>query len=171
MTVKNTVQNTVHEVDLATWRQWYRGDESTSKVVARLAAVLDRRRLGKQRVEVLQILRTLAGESAGWKNHPAVRMWRGWEHALIDYGLAVCAEWRHRGYEDSCGRRIAQLGSQFHHQGRPPRPPWLGDELFHLSHRSNLLRKEPAWYRPAWPDDPDDLPYAWPLEAREGCER
>jgi hypothetical protein len=40
---------------------------------ARSAAVLDRQRLGKQRVEAMQILRVLAGETAGWGNHPAVR--------------------------------------------------------------------------------------------------
>lgn len=61
------------------------------------AAVLDRQRLGKQRVEVMQILRALAGETIGWKNHPAVRMWRGSEYALIVYGLAVCHEWVGRG--------------------------------------------------------------------------
>ena len=41
------------------------------------ARVLDRQRLGKQRVEVLQILQTLLGESTGWRNHPCVRMWKG----------------------------------------------------------------------------------------------
>src|SRR4051794_10899397 len=42
------------------------------------AAVLDDRRLGKQRVETMQVLRALVFPSyRGWKNHPATRMWRG----------------------------------------------------------------------------------------------
>ena len=39
------------------------------------AQVLDRRRLGKQRVEALQVLRGLIVPGYGWRRHPAVRMW------------------------------------------------------------------------------------------------
>ncbi|MER3453404.1 MAG: cytoplasmic protein, partial [Chloroflexota bacterium] len=42
-------------------------------------------------------------------------------------------------------------------------PPWLGNEALHRSHRSSLVRKDPAWYRPRFPDVPDDLPYVWPV--------
>ena len=39
----------------------------------------------------------------------------------------------------------------------------LGDPLFHRSHQSALLRKDPSFYRPLFgPDVPDDLPYVWP---------
>lgn len=127
------------------------------------AYVLDRLRLGKQRLEVLQILRALAGESRGWRNHPAARMWSGWEHLLIDYGLAVCTEWRGRGYADSCARKIAEFDLQFHAQRDGRAPWWLGDEAFHLSHRSNLVRKKPDWYGPVWPRVPNNLPYVWPV--------
>jgi hypothetical protein len=41
-------------------------------------------------------------------------------------------------------------------------PSWLGDEAFHLSHRSALVRKDPDFYRPLFRDVPDDLPYVWP---------
>ena len=44
--------------------------------------MLDHRRLGKQRVEVLQILRALTRERYGWKSHPVVRMWAGYDEAL-----------------------------------------------------------------------------------------
>jgi hypothetical protein len=37
------------------------------------ARILDYRRLGKQRVEAWQILRSLDGITKGWSNHPAVR--------------------------------------------------------------------------------------------------
>jgi predicted RNase H-like HicB family nuclease len=49
---------------------------------AECARVLDDRRLGKQRVEVLQIARAITVPGYGWRHHPAVRMWRGYEEAL-----------------------------------------------------------------------------------------
>ena len=60
---------------------------------AETAAVLDRRRLGKQRVEVLQILRALTREDYGWRSHPAVLMWKGYEEALGAYGRAIVDAW------------------------------------------------------------------------------
>jgi hypothetical protein len=43
-----------------------------------------------------------------------------------------------------------------------PKPPWLGLEIYHASHRSNLLRKDPVWYgKFGWIESPD-LPYYWP---------
>jgi hypothetical protein len=42
-------------------------------------------------------------------------------------------------------------------------PRWLGDEDFHLAHRSALVRKDPEHYRRLFPDVPDDLPYVWPV--------
>src|SRR4051812_49870546 len=43
------------------------------------AEVLDPKRLGKQRVETLQVLRGLTLPTYGWRHHPAVKMWRGYE--------------------------------------------------------------------------------------------
>lgn len=123
------------------------------------ARVLDRARLGKQRVETLQILQTLAGKSSGWTNHPAVKMWRSYEGYLIEYGIAICDEWIARGYADTCRGKIISLATEF-----PWRiPPWLGSEILHASHRSNLLRKSPEHYRQYWPNDPDNLGYYWPV--------
>jgi hypothetical protein len=61
------------------------------------ARVLDWRRLGKQRVECMQILNALHGTSKGWVNHPAVRMWRGYEDALETYQSFMIEEWVRRG--------------------------------------------------------------------------
>jgi hypothetical protein len=44
-------------------------------------------------------------------------------------------------------------------------PPWLGEPAVHVSHRSALLRKDPVYYRPFFPTEPDDLPYVWPPAA------
>lgn len=139
---------------------------------AESARVLDARRLGKQRVEALQILRALTWPTYGWKHHPAVVMWKGFEEALGAYGVVVCAEWVARGHGDTCqatmAADLAAAGVRV-----PPRtqaelaavgglPPWLGDEAVHRSHRSALLRKDPAWYGRFFDDVGDDLPYVWP---------
>ena len=122
------------------------------------ARILDDVRLGKQRVEAYQIIRTLDGVTKGWRNHPAVRMWRGHEAVLIRYGLVICAEWEARGYADTVREKLG-----VHHRPDGAQPPWLGDPTFHASHRSNLLRKDPAWYgRFGW-TEPPDLPYVWPV--------
>ena len=128
------------------------------------ARVLDRKRLGKQRLEVIQILSTLSGASTGWSNHPAVRMWYGNERSLSLYGLVVCDEWIARGYVDNCRTRI-QL---FYHRyaAQTSVPHWLGDRDFHRSHQSNLLRKLPSHYRQYWPDVPNNLPYVWPTASK-----
>jgi hypothetical protein len=131
---------------------------------AESAAVLDDKRLGKQRVETLQILRALYREKYGWKRHPAVLMWQGYEAALACYGVAVCDEWIRRGRQDTCKDKILEEvleSTGTHDVCSAPRPPWLGDERLHASHRSSLLRKDPDHYGSRF-SDPDDLPYFWP---------
>lgn len=131
----------------------------------RSAECLDNRRLGKQRVEAMQILMTLLDASRGWQNHPAVRMWRGCEYALGLYGIEVCNEWRRRGFKDTCKEKIIALLEQLPDRVtdfRPTFPPWLGDEDFHRSHQSNLVRKDREYYGGQFPGVPDDLPYVWP---------
>lgn len=121
------------------------------------AAVLDNKRLGKQRVETLQILRALTGLSRGWTNHPATRMWRGHEAGLCAYGIAVCAEWVGRGYKDTCAEKMRLIVTP----DATDLPWWWGDQSIMESHRSNLVRKAPHLYRPRYSDVPDDLPYVW----------
>ena len=129
---------------------------------AESARALDRRRLGKQRVEGLQVLNALGKSSGGWVNHPAVRMWRGYEDALKLYILAMCREWRACGFNDSVEAQILARcpGGE---PASPPLPPWLGDPAFHLAHQSNLIRKDPDHYAPRFPGVPGDLPYVWPV--------
>ncbi len=51
------------------------------------AYFLDSKRLNKQILEGYQILNVLSGKSktGGWRNHPAVLMWRGFERGLWEY--------------------------------------------------------------------------------------
>src|SRR3954451_3124967 len=65
------------------------------------AEVLDPKRLGKQRVETLQVLRGLTLPTYGWRHHPAVKMWRGYEEALGRYALDVAEVWTGTGRADT----------------------------------------------------------------------
>jgi len=117
------------------------------------ARVLDYRRLGKQRVEAYQIIRTLSGLSSGWKHHPAVRMWLGYTDSLVEYYNTIVDEWVRRGYRNTM--------QKLSHSNCTP-PPWLGNTDFHKSHQSNLIRKNRTHYSPLFPGVPDNLPYVWP---------
>ena len=136
------------------------------------AKSLDSKRLGKQRVESKQILIALGygvGEHEGnpnsrWRHHPAVRMWRGHEFYLVDYSLAVCCEWIIRGYRDTLHDQFHRLWTRLGMaKDTWHRPEWIGDENFHASHRSNLLRKLPDHYSQFGWTEPDDLEYVWPV--------
>ncbi|HEY0581872.1 MAG TPA: MSMEG_6728 family protein [Chloroflexota bacterium] len=143
------------------------------------AEALDPRRLGKQRVEALQILRGLTIAGYGWRHHPAVKMWAGYEEALVRYGLEICSSWTALGrldtcestlvreLADKCGVRSVRDQEQLAATG--DLPPWLGNEELHRSHRSALLRKDPAYYAPLF-DEPPDLPYVWPASDRKPCK-
>jgi hypothetical protein len=115
------------------------------------ADCLDWRRLGKQRVECLQILNAL-DSGTGWANHPAVKMWRGYENALKCYGNTMISAWMKRGYNNNM-----PLWSH----GDVVLPPWWGGDI-HATHRSNLLRKDPTHYGQFDWSESDNLPYYWP---------
>jgi len=137
---------------------------------AECARVLDRQRLGQQRVEALQIFNALQSTTHGWRNHPAVTMWRGHEIALCAYGLAMCHEWASRGYTDNLGRnfadRIKQLsgGSLDEVIAKLVYPAWWGDDRIHSSHRAALLCKDRKHYSQfGWQEQPV-LNYVWPSQ-------
>ena len=136
------------------------------------ARALDTRRLGKQRVEALQVLRAITVPGYGWRHHPVVRMWRGHEEALACYGLAICREWCRRGHGDTCDTKIrdevAALGvtsvrSQAELAEAGALPPWLGDAAFHRSHQASLLCKDAEWYGPQFPGVDPEPAYVWPV--------
>ncbi|WP_409329120.1 MSMEG_6728 family protein [Trujillonella humicola] len=139
---------------------------------AESARLLDSPRLGKQRVETLQVLRALELPDYGWVSHPVTRMWRGRTPALVAYGLAMVRIWRERGFADSTYTLIGEFAPDVVDTPQEDLaragllPSWLGDPALHLSHRSNLLAKEPEFYRPLFTErfgsEPDDLPYVWP---------
>ena len=134
----------------------------------RSAQILDIPRLGKQRVETVQVVRSLELYDYGWSTHPAVRMWRGHTPALVRYGLDVAEVWTQGGRADTTAAMIAEFAPDVGARTQADMatdglmPPWLDDDRFLLSHRSALVRKDPDRYRPLFGDVPDDLPYFWP---------
>jgi hypothetical protein len=131
----------------------------------RSAQCLDDKRLGKQRVEVLQILNAMSQRSGGWYNHPATRMWRSHPMSLVKYGMIVCRVWTARGFNDTCYAKIRRMSHEpIQSINLAIPPPWFGDRDFHRAHKSNLVRKNPDHYRQFFPNVPDDLEYIWPVE-------
>jgi len=118
--------------------------------------VLDYRRLGKQRVETFQVLNILLERTPtkGWRNHPVTLMWTGYESALKLYQNITIREWIRRGYNNNMSYEEIDLGTVV-------MPGWFGNEQFHRSHRSNLLRKDFKYYSQYF-DEPNDLEYYWP---------
>jgi hypothetical protein len=142
---------------------------------------LDLKRLGKQRVEVIQIVRALTVPGYAWSAHPAVLMWKGYEEALGRYGLTACDVWIEHGFADTCAVTIAAdlatagvtgIRSYQHLAEAEALPPCLFDEDLQRSHRSSLLRKDPDHYAPQFPPDtPLDLGYVWPVRSAAVIER
>ena len=120
------------------------------------AQCLDYRRLGKQRVEAWQIHQIVSGQrtTGGWINHPAVTMWRGYANALAWYYNAMVTEWVERGYKNTMLPLKVNAGCI-------EMPPFVGENAFHDSHKSNLLRKDFAFYSQYNWQVPDNLPYIW----------
>jgi hypothetical protein len=124
------------------------------KNFATSASRLDSKRLGKQRVEALQIYNIVSTNrtTGGWVNHPAVRLWREFPTALAVYHDVMIREWIFRGFKNNM---------PFLSDGSYDEPVWLGVSALHDSHRSNLLRKNYDFYSQYRWDVPNDLPYFW----------
>jgi len=129
------------------------------------AKCLDRKRLGKQRVEAKQILNALNGKSKGWVNHPAVKMWRGFEITLEVYKDVMIYEWTRRGYKNTMEYNLCLFealkfsGDKVLHLF--DYPGWFGREDFHSAHRAALLYKDYEYYKKFnWKEKPE-LNYKW----------
>jgi hypothetical protein len=123
------------------------------------AACLDYKRLGKQRVEGLQIWNIVSGKrsTGGWINHPAVMMWRDYPDTLALYTNIMIDEWKHRGYNNTMEHLpVNNLTIVF--------PDWIGNDTVHASHRSNLLRKDADFYSQYNWSEPNNLPYVWSVK-------
>ena len=152
------------------------------------AAVIDKKRSWKQVVECKQILCALnySGAPDDWKaslswikrpylNHPAVKMWKGFEDLLALYYntfLKHAKEVLHINtelkplqnkpiteYEKLLARKdlsAATAPGKF--------PFWFFNEDFHQAYRSRLIAKDPGYYRDTFPGDEgfNEGKYLWP---------
>lgn len=122
--------------------------------------VLDDKRLGKQRVEAYQIISAITGRPKldgtpykGWLNHPCSVMWRNYVPLLKEYLNASIDEWIERGFKNTMDKEDIDIVLDY--------PTWFGNEKFHNSHKSNLLKKDFEFYSQyRWNVDPSD-PYVW----------
>ncbi|UCE13651.1 MAG: hypothetical protein JSV04_00400 [Candidatus Heimdallarchaeota archaeon] len=123
--------------------------------------VLDWRRLGKQRVEALTIIKAIEGKPRkdgepykGWLNHPCIIMWRDYVPALKLYHDLSINEWVRRGFNNNMPLYNLE-------ETQISYPHWLGFPPYHASHRANLLRKEFSYYSQfGWEEQPSDV-YVW----------
>ena len=123
------------------------------------ASVLDWKRLGKQRVEGMQIINAISGvlrkdgkPYKGWVSHPCSVMWKPYVNALKHYTNIIILEWVKRGYNNNM---------QLYEFDNLEMPHWIGNEVFHSSHRANLLRKDYKYYSKfGWKEDSSN-PYVW----------
>lgn len=119
---------------------------------------LDRQRLGKQRVEAMQIYNIIAGKTnkKGWINHPAVLMWIGFENALALYHNLCISEWINRGYKNNMSLICVDFNNLI-------MPKWVND-IFCSYHRGTLLHKNYDWYSQfGWKEEPK-YEYLWPTK-------
>lgn len=150
---------------------------------------LDKRRLGKQRVEAMQIINILedydrTGEfkKGSYGNHPATQMWIGYTNALKVYFNLCVKEWIKRG----CVNNMALFDIDEDKYRIVPCefdgvtcqfleefdefcfPKWFSFPPLILSHRASLLRKDPDEYH-FFNDELTaeyyDKGYLWPLKA------
>lgn len=155
------------------------------------AQVLDRQRLGKQRVEAKQVLQAILNvDKFGMKgntgqsftNHPILEMWQANPEVLLTYTWHMCKEWKARGYQDSIMTWLFSVAGRLDLPMMPYpvlierdlMPWWFRHRKLHELHRANLMMKNRGWYstRPAelgyqpW-DIPEHLRtgfgYNWPL--------
>jgi hypothetical protein len=126
-----------------------------SKDFKTTASMLDSKRLNKQILECYQILKVLSSNDpkAGWRNHPAVKMWRGHENALYSYTMDMVAEANSRGIKtDKNMENLSTLRSENIYKWGTGFPDWYqnSEEMKRITvtHMARLFVKDPIYYAP-----------------------
>jgi len=147
---------------------------------AESAAVLDQKRLVKQLLEGRQIMTALSGNSKGWVNHPATRMFRGHAGVLYYYLACIRNEMERRGYKwENNWHEIEIMYSTYFYNERIY-PKWMLTGEFAKvvnTHRANLHLKAPELYPQYalevvnYRDDVccDRCNYYWPTHVKEAA--
>ena len=93
--------------------------------------VLDKVRKWKQVLEAKQLIDVVDGRKQGWKNHPCAKMYSKYPNFLKLYYNTALDLWK----------KVGKTKLEPVELGLVVLPPWIGNEEFHKSHQSNLLRK------------------------------
>ncbi len=124
-----------------------------SKDFSTSAMMLDSKRLNKQILEGYQILKVLSEKDpfAAWRNHPAVKMWRGHEAILLQYIFAMISEANNRGIKtDKNTENILALKAIHGKSWGKQYPQWYQNsetmKLVTTTHQANLYLKDPEYY-------------------------
>jgi len=119
----------------------------------RCAKALDNKRLNKQILEGYQILNVNSGMSktGGWRNHPAVLMWRGHEGSLFEYVQSMIEEAKLRGINTAGNENnLKTLINNIRYKWNYNAPDWMFDNIKLMkvmtTHRVNLFKKDPLYY-------------------------
>ena len=117
------------------------------------AKALDNKRLNKQILEGYQILKVLNNPdpTAAWRNHPAARMWAGYEEALFTYIMAMVDEANLRGIKtDKNLANLTELRNKTISHWGSGMPKWMADHgkivRVVTTHKANLYKKDPEYY-------------------------
>lgn len=146
-----------------------------------VAFSLDSKRLNKQILECYQILNVLSGRSKGngWKNHPAVLMWKNFEKGLWHYTMHMVEEASRRGIKTENNlKNLTYLHDQCWEDWGGTAPSFWSNENEIMrvitTHRANLFKKDPLYYveyqyavdspynTPCCPDRKEPCKYYWP---------
>lgn len=106
------------------------------------AKILDGKRLFKQLIEAKSILKAnITG--TGWIHHPITKAWKDFLPELSVYTLTIAQECVNRGIKVNLDNERFVIEQYYNASVTKDfvRPPFMGHEDFHASHRSNLLRK------------------------------
>jgi hypothetical protein len=125
---------------------------------AKCAAALGNSHLGKQRVECLQIIKALLGESKGYSKHPAALMWAGYVDYLKYYCNCCIDEWIQRGMNNTMEKYDVD-------ENKLEAPWFFANEQFRQSHMASLIRKKPEVYKQKFPSFKQEYllhGYIWP---------
>jgi Pyrimidine dimer DNA glycosylase len=109
---------------------------------------LDRKRLVKQLLETRQIMAALSGDSKGWVNHPATKMWYGKEDTLFDYAMQNANELEKLGYKFKLNLSWIMEFYNDIVETRSTNDKWDDRELDRViyTHRGRLYEKDPIYY-------------------------
>lgn len=121
------------------------------------AKLLDDQRLGKQRVEAMQILHILQGKQKGFSKHPIVKSWQGYEDGLKYYINCCIYEWVQRGMQNNM--KVYDIPDQI------VVPWWVFWRPLIMSHRMMMTRKDKRYVGKFKVDDGyADYGYIWPTD-------